>query len=92
MSVKVPTELRRFVQSRDSVEAVLQRAGADTWDLVLIDPAGNWTRWVFASDRTAEAVANDLEVPLHQGWDDRMTKRMNKRDHWNDPGGQQRAR
>jgi hypothetical protein len=85
-------ELRRFVQSRDSVEAVLQRAGSDTWDLVLIDPAGNWTRWVFPSDGLAEAVADDLEVPLHHGWDDRMSRRMNKRDHWNEPGGQQRAR
>jgi hypothetical protein len=88
---KVPTELRRFVQSRDSVEAVLQRIGADTWDLALVDLRGNWTRWVFTSDRIAEAVAEDLEIPLHRGWDDRMSKRMNDRDHWNEPGGQRRA-
>ena len=28
----------------------------------------------------------------HDGWDDeRMARRMNKRDHWNVPGGQKRA-
>ena len=91
MSVRTPIELRRFVQSRDSVEAVLQRCGAETWDLVLVDPTGNWTRWVFTSDAVAEAVARDLEIPLHHGWDDDMSKRMNRRDHWNEPGGQRRA-
>jgi hypothetical protein len=91
MSVRTPTELRRFIQSRDSVEAVLQRCGSATWDLVLVDPKGNWTRWVFTSDTVAEAVAEDLEIPLHHGWDDAMSKRMNRRDHWNEPGGQRRA-
>jgi hypothetical protein len=74
------------------VEAVLQRSGTGTWDLVLIDIRGNWTRWVFTSDSVAEAVVQDLEIPLHRGWDDRMSKRMNDRDHWNVPGGQRRAR
>jgi hypothetical protein len=57
----------------------------------LIDAQGNWTRWVFTSEESAAAAARDLEVPLHEGWDDRMTKRMNRRDHWNVPGGQRRA-
>jgi hypothetical protein len=89
----MPSELRRFVQLRPDVEAVLQRCGADTFDLVLIDLDGNWTRWVFPSREVAEAVASDLEIPLHMGWeeDDRMARRMNKRDHWNEPGGQRRA-
>jgi hypothetical protein len=86
-----PSELRRFVQMRPDVEAVFQRCGLDTYDLLLIDLDGNWTRWVFASEGAARAAAKDLEVPLHEGWDDRMTRRINKRDHWNEPGGQQRA-
>jgi len=86
-----PTELREFVLLRQDVEAVLHRCGLDTYDLLLIDVDGNWTRWVFTTEESAVAVAGDLEVRLHRGWDDRMTRRMNKRDHWNDPGGQRRA-
>jgi hypothetical protein len=89
--VRIPTELRRFVQLRPDVEAVLQRCGRETFDLVLIDLEGNWTRWVFTSDRAARDAAADLGVPLHEGWDDRMARRMNSRDHWNEPGGQRRA-
>jgi hypothetical protein len=91
--VRTPSELRRFVQLRPDVEAVLQRCGADTFDLVLIDLDGNWTRWVFPSQEVAEAVAADLEIRLHHGWeeDDRMSRRLNRRDNWNEPGGQRRA-
>jgi hypothetical protein len=90
--VKVPADVRRFAVLRPDVEAVLQRCGVDTFDLVLIDSAGNWTRAVFPSEAEAQAAADRLEVPLHHGWDDeRMARRMNKRDHWNDPGGQKRA-
>jgi hypothetical protein len=71
---------------------VLQRCGLDTFDLILIDLTGDWTRWVFPSEELAEAAAADLAVPLHRGWDDRMVRRMNVRDHWNDPGGRRRAR
>ena len=91
MKGATPAELRRFAQLRQDVEAVLQRCGRETFDLLLIDLEGNWTRWVFTSQEQARAVAADLEVPLHDGWDDRMAKRMNRRDHWNEPGGQRRA-
>ena len=86
-----PAELRRFAQLRPDVEAVLQRCGLRTFDLLLIDSQGNWTRWVFTSEESAEATAEELGVPVHHGWDDRMSKRMNQRDHWNEPGGQRRA-
>jgi hypothetical protein len=91
LRAKSPVELRQFVKLRNDVEAVLQRCGRETHDLVLIDPEGNWTRWVFTSEEAAKAAALDLEVPLHQRWDDRMAKRLNRRDHWNQPGGQRRA-
>jgi hypothetical protein len=91
LKAKSPVELRRFVALRTDVEAVLQRCGRDTYDLLLIDGQGNWTRWVFTSEEAAKGAAQDLEVPLHEGWDERMSRRMNRRDHWNVPGGQKRA-
>jgi len=84
-------EIRQFVILHQDVEAVLQRCGRDTFDLVLIDLDGNWDRWVFTSADQAEAAAESMDVPVHHGWDERMTKRMNRRDHWNEPGGQRRA-
>ena len=70
----------------------MQRCGLDTYDLILIDLQGDWTRGVFPSQEAAEAAAADLEVPLHHGWDDdRLTRRMNKNDPWNEPGGRRRG-
>jgi hypothetical protein len=91
ITVPIPPDLRRFVTYRQGVEAVLQRCGLGTFDLLLIDVDGNWTRGVFTASEVAEAVADDLGVPLNQGWNDRIARRMNRRDHWNDPGGQRRA-
>jgi hypothetical protein len=91
MGVRAPSDLRKFVTYQTDVEALLQRCGLDTYDLLLIDFQGNWTRWVFTSEEEAVAVVDNLGVPLHRGWDERMTRRMNKRDHWNEPGGQKRA-
>lgn len=92
MAFRTPGELRRFAIVHREVEAVLQRCGRDTWDLLLIDADGNWTRWVFASREEAEEACRDLGIRLHEGWDDpRMARRMNRRDHWNVPGGQRRA-
>jgi hypothetical protein len=91
VAVRSPAELRKFVTYQPDVEALLQRCGLDTYDLLLIDFEGNWTRWVFPSEDEAVEVADSLGVPLHREWDDRMTRRMNNRDHWNEPGGQKRA-
>jgi hypothetical protein len=92
VKARTPAELRRFVSLGSDVEAVLQRCGADTFDLVLIDLRGQWTRWVFSSEDAAEAVARDLGVPLHHRWDDdRMSLRMSRGDPWNTPDGKRRA-
>ncbi len=92
MRLHTPGELRRFVTLHADVEAVAQRCGADTFDLVLVDLEGAWTRWVFPSQEAAEWVAGDLGVPLHHGWDDeRLTLRMNRGDPWNTPSGRRRA-
>jgi hypothetical protein len=85
------TELVRFVQLHVGVEAVLQRCGEQTHDLVLVDVEGNWNRWVYQSEGAAVEAADRLDVPLHRGWDDRMSRRMNRRDHWNVAGGQRRV-
>jgi hypothetical protein len=71
---------------------VIQRIGLDTWDLLLIDREGNWTREVMASEEECKVAAGELGATIHVGWDDEtIAKRMNRRDHWNQPGGQKRA-
>jgi hypothetical protein len=87
----VPKDARAFVAARRDVEAVVQRIGAGTFDLILVDGDGNWDRWVLPSDEAAASVAEALGVPAHQGWTDELARRMNRRDHWNSPGGQRRA-
>jgi hypothetical protein len=87
-----PGIFREFAQLRPDVEAVIQRCGRNTVDCLLIDVEGNWVRAVFPSKEVAEAVCRDLEIRYHDGWSDpRMVQRMNRRDHWGDPGGQRRA-
>ena len=92
MAVSVPLDVRTFVILRKDVEAVIQRCGLNTWDCVLVDVEGSWTRAVFPSAEVAEEACRDMEVPFHRDWDDpRMARRMNRRDHWGRPGGQRRA-
>jgi hypothetical protein len=92
MAVKVPVDFQRFAMLHDDVEAVIQRCGLNTFDCVLIDVEGNWTRAVFPSKEVAEEACRTLDIRLHDGWDDpRMAQRMNRRDHWGEPGGQRRA-
>ncbi len=92
MTERIPNDVRSFVQGRSDVEGVVQHVGLKTWDLVFIDTEGNWTRVVTMSKEGAEEVAKELGVTAHDGWDtDELAKRMNRRDHWNQPGGQRRA-
>jgi hypothetical protein len=92
MAVRVSTALREFVKLTPEVEAVVQHVGLRTWDLVLIDVEGNWVRDEFPSEEHAEAACRELGVRMHRGWEDpRMARRMNRRDHWNRPGGQRRG-
>jgi hypothetical protein len=90
--VKVPAALRRFVSMHPEVEAVGQRIGAGTYDLLLIDVHGNWTRTVVPSEEAARFVCDRLGVRMHEGWEDpRMARRMNALDAWNTPGATRRA-
>ena len=92
MSEKIPDDVRKFVAEHSGLDAVVQRIGLDTWDLLLIDAEGNWTRLVTTTEEAAKAAAAELGAEVHDGWDaDELAKRMNRRDHWNSPGGQRRA-
>jgi hypothetical protein len=89
---KVPSELRRFAMLGNDVEAVIQRVGHQTFDCLLIDVDGRWTRAVFPTREAAEQACATLGIRTHEGWEDpRMVQRMNRRDHWGEPGGQRRA-
>jgi len=92
MPSRAPNPLRDFVKLHREVEAVLQHVGLRTWDLLLVDVEGLWVRDEFESEEAAEATCRELGIRLHRGWDDpRIARRLNGRDHWNDPGGQRRA-
>ena len=92
MTGKISTSTRRFVAGRTDVDAVIQRIGRETWDLLLVDQEGNWTREVMASEQQCKVAAEELGATIHLGWDDEsIAKRMNRRDHWNDPRGQKRS-
>ncbi|MDQ3941244.1 MAG: hypothetical protein M3238_07840 [Actinomycetota bacterium] len=57
----------RFVEARDGVEAVVVRIGLNDAQLILVDGAGAWQRWVYHSVDEATAVAEALGVPVHVG-------------------------
>lgn len=92
MAVKVRPEFRHFAMVADDPEALIQRIGRDTWDCVLIDVSGTWVREVFPSQEAAEEACRELGLRYRVGWEDqRLAQRMNRRDHWVEPGGQHRA-
>lgn len=90
---RAPERLRDFAKLHPGAEAVLQRVGLDTWDLVVIAVDGTWVRSVFPDVETAEAACRDLDLRVQRGWEDpRLGRRMNRRDHWGSADGQRRAR
>jgi hypothetical protein len=91
-AAKVPYHLIEFVKLHRQVEGVVQHVGRDTWDLLLIDVTGLWTRDEFTSEEAAEAAGSSLGVRVHRDWSDvRVARRMNARDQWNTADGQRRA-
>ncbi|HEX6263549.1 MAG TPA: hypothetical protein VF097_11955 [Actinomycetota bacterium] len=92
MAAKMRSEFRRFAMVANDPEAVIQRIGRDTWDCLVMDVGGTWTREVFPSQEAAEEACRALEIRYQLGWEDqRLAQRMNRRDHWGEPGGQRRA-
>jgi hypothetical protein len=89
---RAPSALTDFAKLHREVEAVLQRVGRGTWDLVLVDVEGDWLRDEVETEEEAEAVCRQLGIRMHRGWGDpRLVRRMNGKDHWNQPGGRRRA-
>ena len=84
-------EIRRFAKGRAGIEAVVQRIGHETWDLVVVDGDGAWDRWVFDSQAGARAAAEAAGASAHDGWTDELAQRVTHRDEWRTPGGTRRA-
>jgi len=84
-------EVRRYAEAHRPVDAVVQRIGHDTWDLILIDGAGAWDRWVFESRDAAAEAARQAGAEVSDGWTDSLSQRVTHRDEWGTPGGTRRA-
>ena len=88
----IPASFEHFARKAKDVEAVLQRIGAGTYDLILIDADGNWERAVLATDEAARAFCERVQLPVHDGWDDpALAQRVNSLDAWATPGAKRRA-
>lgn len=62
----------------EGTEAVVIRIGLHDAQLVLVAPSGEWQRWVYHSMQEATQVANELEVPVHEGeYPEEMRVRIN---------------
>jgi hypothetical protein len=92
MSDKRPVEeAKRFASAHGTIDAIVQRIGHDTWDLILVDAAGAWDRWVFESEEAAAAAAGACGARVHAGWTDELSQRVTRRDEWGTKGGTRRA-
>jgi hypothetical protein len=88
----IPSKIERFARDAPDVRAVLQRVGAGTYDLVLIDADGNWERAVVPTEAEARAFVAAIKVPLHEGWEDpALAQRINGLDAWANPAAKRRA-
>ncbi len=69
----------QFVQYRgEGSEAVIIRIGLNDAQLVLVDRAGDWQRWVYHSMEEATEVAERLRIPVHVGeYPEEMRVRIN---------------
>lgn len=69
----------QFVEYRgEGAEAVVIRIGLHDAQLVLVDGAGHWQRWVCHSAEEATAIAERLGIPVHLGeYPEEMRVRIN---------------
>lgn len=60
---------RNFIEARgkDGTEAIVIRIGLNDAQLVLVDGAGFWDRWVYHSVDEATEIAKPLGVEIHVG-------------------------
>jgi hypothetical protein len=65
-----------FSQSRPGTEAVTQRIGAHSAQLILVAPSGEWLREVMASLEDAHGLCERLGVAHHDTWPDALRRTM----------------
>lgn len=64
-AIRTPQEW--VAQHGDGVEAVVVRIGLHDAQLVLVDRAGAWQRWVLHTVDEAQEAAQSLGIPVHVG-------------------------
>jgi len=65
-----------FSQSRPGTEAVTQRIGARSAQVVLVAPSGEWLREVVASLDEAHALCERHGLAHHDTWPDALRRAM----------------
>ena len=65
-----------FSQSRPGTEAVTQRIGARSAQVILVAPSGEWLREVVASLEEAHALCERLGLAQHDTWPEGLRRAM----------------
>ena len=65
-----------FAQSRPGTEAVTQRIGARSTQVILVAPSGEWLREVVGSLEEARALCERLGLAHHDAWPDALRRSM----------------
>ncbi len=72
-----PEDMARFLRTHSGVEAIIQRIGNRSAQLIFIGETGEWLRWVVPSTAEARNLCRKLEVEAHGGWPDHLRRRIN---------------
>ena len=65
-----------FAQARPGTEAVTQRIGAHSAQVILVAPSGEWLREVVASLEEAHALCERLGLAHHDTWPEGLRRAM----------------
>jgi hypothetical protein len=88
----IPHALRDLAEADPEIEALIQRSGDATWDLIAVGSSGDWQRGVFLTREAAADAAGELGFKLVESWEDgEIAKRVNSLDAWSSPIGKRRA-
>ena len=70
------TEALEFVKTREDVEAVIERIGYHTTQVILVAVNGEWLRFVVSSPEIAQRIAKGLKVEAHEGWPEGLRQKV----------------
>jgi len=65
-----------FSQERPGTEAVTQRIGARSAQVILVAPSGEWLREVVPSLEEAHSLCERLGVAAHDTWPEELRRKM----------------